>query len=149
MKIVKYKLIAIIIIILSLVFLLHNKFFVSKVIFPNGKSVVVQIADSVDEQKKGLSGIKNLDINKGMLFVYQTKLVHNFWMKDMFIPIDIIWISDNKIVDISQGLVPESYPDSTYSPKHPVNKVLEVNAGFVKKNNIKVGDMLDIVIKKQ
>ncbi len=149
MKTVKYTIIAAIIIILAVVFLLHNKHDGSKVILPNGKVVIIQVAESIDEQKKGLSGRTTLGVNEGMLFIFNTKLIPNFWMKDMLMSIDIIWISDNKIVDLSSELVPESYPDNSYSPQYPVNSVLEVNAGFIKKNNLKVGDMLDIVGKKQ
>jgi len=69
----------------------------------------------------------------------------------MLIPIDIIWISDGRVVGIAQE-VPVPSPDRpvsdeqlpTYTSPAPVHYVLEVRAGFAKRYNLSVGDTVTI-----
>jgi uncharacterized membrane protein (UPF0127 family) len=112
----------------------------------NGKVIQVSVAGTSDTRTKGLSGTTSLDQNSGMLFVFDTKQVSPlFWMKDMLIPLDLVWIGNGKIVHIDKNVPPpaKGTPDSSlklYSAGTPVDYVLEVNAGFCDQNSIKVGD---------
>jgi uncharacterized membrane protein (UPF0127 family) len=121
-----------------------------KTITVGAKKIQVQIADNAEKRAKGLSGVASLKADSGMLFVFDTKdLAPIFWMKDMLIPLDMIWIRDGKIVKIDKNvLIPSpGTPDSnlkTYSAGQTVDYVLEVNAGFSNQNNIKVGDSVDL-----
>jgi len=120
-----------------------------KVLIINGKEIKVEIANTNEKRKTGFSNRDRLDKDTGMLFVFEDKNIKpSFWMKDMKFPIDIIWIDNNKIVQIDKNISnPETgTPDSElkhYTPKIPIDLVLEVNAGFIKKNNIKVGNKID------
>lgn len=96
----------------------------------------VIVADVVKDQKsreKGLSDRDRIGINEGMLFVFENKSNHTFWMKGMEFPIDIIWISGNKIVGIERHVQPEPGKKESeltiYTPPEPIDKVLEVKAG--------------------
>ena len=63
-------------------------------------------------------------------------------MKDMYFPIDIIWIGENNtIVDITKNLSPRTYP-KTFSPKTEAKYVLEVNSGYVEAHGINIGDLV-------
>lgn len=120
-----------------------------KVITVGSKKVSIQIARSSEEKAKGLSGTESLGADSGMLFVFSPKTTPLFWMKDMLIPLDMIWISDGKIVRIDKNIpFPElNTPDSalkTYSPGQPIDYILEVNAEYSDKNNIKTGDSVDL-----
>ena len=113
-------------------------------------NIPVEIADTDEKRTKGLSGKSSLDEKSGMLFVFEKKgIIPIFWMKDMLIPIDMIWIREGKVVKIDKN-VPAPVagtPDSklvNYSPGTPIDYVLEVNAGFSDKNNLKVGDSVDL-----
>lgn len=111
------------------------------------KTVAVEVADTDAKRQKGLGGKLILPENQGMLFVFDQKQgYHSFWMKDMQIPIDIIWISGNKIVQIDKNAKPEpgvSDKDlKRYMSQNPVDYVLEVNTGWSDRNNIKVGDTI-------
>jgi len=104
------------------------------------------IADNDTTRSKGLGGITNLPANQGMLFVFQTKqITPTFWMKSMQIPLDFIWISNGKVVEITPN-VPNPAPNTPdsqlklYTPSEPIDSILEVNAGFSIKNSVKVGD---------
>lgn len=109
-----------------------------------GKTIKVKIARTPDEKAKGLSGTRYLTEDEGMLFEFSPKTKPNFWMKDMVIPIDIIWISDNKVIGIEKSVQPPSpgTPDARlelYYPTSEVDYVLEVMAGLSEKYNITTG----------
>jgi hypothetical protein len=111
--------------------------------------IKVTVARSDEARKKGLSGTKSLADNEGLLFVFSEKSEPAFWMKEMLIPIDIIWIAEDKIVKIDKNIpAPQAEaPDATlklYKPGTPVSYVLEVNAGFSDKNKLKVGTPVDL-----
>lgn len=121
----------------------------TKTVIIKDKRIKAEVADSVPKQALGLGKRTSLDENSGMLFPYSKKTVPYFWMKGMFIHIDIIWIADNKIVKIDKNVpnLPLNTPDSelpTYYPHVPVNLVLEVNSGFSDKNNFSLGDEVRI-----
>lgn len=113
-----------------------------------GVELRVEVASSVKSWQKGLSGRKSLSENKGMLFVFPQEARQSFWMKDMEFPIDIIWINDGKIVDIAPNVQPSFVePLPQYLPRLPVKFVLETVAGFSFKNNLKIGDAVEILTK--
>ncbi|MFA5359064.1 MAG: DUF192 domain-containing protein [Patescibacteria group bacterium] len=111
-----------------------------------GRNIAVEIADNTTRRNKGLSGRAKLDSNTGMLFIYPDYAIRSFWMKNMFFSLDIIWIKDNRIVGVEKNV---SLPIGAYIPvvksSDPVNAVLEVNAGFCEKNNIKIGDAVSLL----
>lgn len=113
-------------------------------------NIKAALADNEESRKKGLGGINKLEENEGMLFVFEERdTIPVFWMEDMQIAIDILWINDGKIIQIDKNLEPpgEETPDKDlvkYTPKAAVDYVLEVNAGFSDKNSIKVGDNIKI-----
>ena len=110
------------------------------VVFINGARIEVEIADSLSEKARGLSGMEGLGQNEGMFFVFDEPGYYSFWMKDMKFPIDIIWIAnDKKIIDITKNASPGSYP-SVFKPASSARYVLELNAGFADKHEIKIGD---------
>lgn len=124
-----------------------NEKVAQKIVTIGSKNINIEIADTNELREKGLGGRSTLPENNGMLFVFDSKPVMvNFWMKDMLMPIDIIWIANNKITKIDKNVpfYPAGTPDNqlkVYGPSSPIDYVLEVNSGFSAKNNIKVGDV--------
>lgn len=110
----------------------------------DGEKFLVEIADTPLERSQGLSGRSDLGSNEGMLFLFEKSDYYGFWMKGMLIPIDIIWIKDNKIIGFEKSVSPEpGVPESDlkkYLPSEPVDKVLEVSAGTVERLGIQAGD---------
>src|SRR4030043_1032375 len=121
-----------------------------KTVTINTAKISVQIADTKEKRVKGLSGVSSLPEDSGMLFVFESKGVSPlFWMKDMLIPLAIIWIGDGKVIKIDKNvpIPPTGYQDAnikTYSAGQPIDYVLEVNAGFSDKNMIKGGERGDL-----
>ena len=115
----------------------------------NGIKINLEITQSQNDKIRGLSNRKDLSQDSGMLFQYSDYQIRGFWMKDMLFPIDIIWIKNDVIVGIEKEIPPATDDNlKTYYPPLPINTVLEVNAGFSDKNNIKIGDSININIKK-
>lgn len=108
----------------------------------------VQVVSSAADMAQGLSDRKSLKEDQGMLFDFKQSTVPDFWMKNMNFNLDLIWISQNKIAAITADVPAPSGNNQklpVYSPPSPVNLVLEVNAGWAKKNNIAVGDEVKLL----
>ena len=86
--------------------------------------------------------------DQGMLFDFgPTPASTPFWMKDMNFNLDFVWIAGNKVVGITPNAPAPLSPTENlplYYPPEPVNQVLEVNAGWAKKNNVSVGDGVNL-----
>ncbi len=110
-----------------------------------GKILKVEIASTSVQREKGLSGKTSLKEDEGMLFVFDNQGVYYFWMKDMFLPIDIIWFSPEwKIIYIQKNATPDSYP-KVFGPSVNSKYVLETISGFAEKNNLKTGDTAELL----
>ena len=101
-----------------------------------------ELANTPQKRERGLMFREKLAENEGMLFVFGTEGYHSFWMKNTLIPLDIIWINAEKeIVDIKENFQPcKVGPCESYVPKYPAKYVLEANAGWIKENQLKLGD---------
>ncbi len=112
------------------------------------KVIFVMEAATDKEQNTGLSKETSLNDDSGMLFVFKESTQAFFWMKGVKFSLDIIWIKDNKVIGFEQNLPTElDVPDSQlkiYSSPGKVDYVLEVNADFIEKNNVKIGDEINL-----
>ena len=102
----------------------------------------IELADSKEERRQGLMFREKMDAGKGMLFIFDKQGFYSFWMKNTLIPLDIIWINeDKKVVVISKNAQPCA-PDECVSinPKKEARYVLELNAGIADKIGLKIGD---------
>jgi len=110
----------------------------SKVILA-GTTISVEIASTPEQRQQGLMSRTFLPENHGMLFLFEEENEEVFWMKDTLIPLDIIFIDNNKNITKIHHAVPcEKDPCSLYSGK--AKYVLEVNGGFTEDNNIQEGE---------
>jgi hypothetical protein len=105
--------------------------------------IEVEIAQTVSQQRQGLSNRVSLGENEGMLFQFSDYKIRGFWMKEMNFPLDIVWIKDDMILGI-EAKVPYPFEKDAvlpiYRSPEEVNYVLEVNAGYCEKYTIGVGD---------
>lgn len=117
-----------------------------EIVIDNGKELIeinVEIADDNGEKMRGLMFRENLNENGGMFFVFENESYQTFWMKNTFIPLDIIFIDKNfKIVDIKSAVPCEEGPCTLHKSSKPAKYVLEVNSNFTIKNNVKAGDKI-------
>lgn len=110
-----------------------------------GQKLEAEIPRTARQKEKGLGGREYLSEKKGMLFIYEEAERRPFWMKDMRISLDFIWIRDGRVVEISDNIHPrEAQPPDTLTPKEKADMVLEVKAGTTDKYGIEVGDRVEV-----
>lgn len=101
-----------------------------------------EVAVSEEEREKGLQNRQSLPGNFGMWFIFPAEVNTSFWMKDTFIPLDLIFVGSNyRVVDLIENAVPQS--EDLLSSDAPYQYVLEVNAGKVHELGIAVGDVVE------
>jgi uncharacterized protein len=110
------------------------------------RTYTVEVVDTIPAKAQGLSGRKSLPAGTGMLFVFEPAQPQSFWMHDMKFPIDIIWIQGGAVTGLVQDApVPTATDTAIFSSPGPVDLVLEVPAGTVAGDGLRVGDKVEIV----
>lgn len=98
----------------------------------------VELAETALQRMQGLQGRHTLDAQAGMLFVFDSESVATMWMKDTYIPLDMLFLDGGgRIVAIARDTRPMSL-QPLRSPG-PVKAVLELNAGTVERLGIEAG----------
>ena len=103
----------------------------------------VELALTTEQQTRGLSGRDSLAPGTGMLFKFAKADKYQFWMKDMKFALDFIWVSKGKVVQLNNDVSPptnESPYPVIIKALEPIDAVIEMPAGWVKENSVKVGD---------
>ena len=107
----------------------------------------IEKVETPSRREQGLSGRIDIPEDYGMLFVFPKEGDYGFWMKDMLVPIDIMWLSDTgTIVGIEHTVSPITYPKSFYPP-FPVRYVLETRAGIASSSGWIVGTALNLPLE--
>ncbi len=102
----------------------------------------IEIADTDFDIQTGLMYRNSMDTNQGMLFVFDDVKERFFYMKNTKIPLDIIYINDNKkIVSFQKNAKP--FDESSLPSNFPAKYVLEINAGLVDTWPLSVGDSIN------
>ncbi len=109
-----------------------------------GQAIYAEVAESAEAKAKGLSGRRRLQLDHGMYFPFETAGTYEFWMPDMYIPLDIVWVHEGVIVDISRAVpVPRAGQEpARVRSAVPASTVLEVRAGVAV--GWLVGDRVDV-----
>lgn len=108
-------------------------------------TITAEKAQTDSEKMKGLGERDSLPEDGGMIFLYDQPQQWSFWMKGMRFALDFIWINSGKVADLSENVLPPSQTNNipqVISPRVPVQYILEVNAGWIKKHNIQIGDVV-------
>lgn len=116
------------------------------------KTVVVEIADTPEKSSYGLMYKRSLSENEGMLFIFKEEQPLSFWMKNTFVDLSIGYFSKQKrLIEVKNMNAAKSEMQThfeTYESSRPAQYALEVRLGWFEKNHIKVGDKLELFIKK-
>jgi uncharacterized membrane protein (UPF0127 family) len=110
----------------------------------------VTTAETASQKERGLAGVSQLNPDQGLYFPIDTQGEPPvFWMKGMLIPIDIIWIDNNRVASIQRNAPPPAAntPDNDlqryFSPVPEPDGVLEVAANRSSEAGINVGDRVE------
>ena len=99
----------------------------------------IWVVHSAKEKARGLMYVRNMPEQSGMLFVYTESDQRSMWMKNTYIPLDIIFIKNSETIS---SIARDTEPLSLKNIRsiEPVNYVLEINAGMTKKMGIVPND---------
>ncbi|MEM6491912.1 MAG: DUF192 domain-containing protein [Pseudomonadota bacterium] len=101
--------------------------------------LTVELADSRAQQRQGLMFRRSLPEDAGMLFDYRTPRTIQMWMRNTFIPLDMIFIGvDGRVVDIAERATPLS--EEIIASRAKARAVLEVNGGAANRWGVAIGD---------
>lgn len=99
----------------------------------------VEIADTDAARARGLMFRHHLPEDHGMLFDFITPRPVSMWMKNTYIPLDMLFIrADGTIADIAERTTPHS--TDIIGSREPVRAVLELAGGVARKRGIRAGD---------
>lgn len=101
----------------------------------------VELAETQAQQAQGLMFRRQMPPDAGMLFIYSKPQVAAFWMKNTFIPLDMLFIAaDGRIVHIHPNATPQS--EATITTPQIVKAVMEINGGLAARLGVRVGDIV-------
>lgn len=126
-----------------------------RVILPDGFVVAVEIAADDVTRQQGLMYRDRLPEGTGMLFFFPQSGIYPFWMKNTRIPLDIIWIDEERrVVHLARNVPPcKADPCPSYPPEAPARYVLELSGGEAAKHAVEPGVVLrfegveDVVVR--
>ncbi len=102
----------------------------------------LEVADSYAARQKGLMYRQSLPADGGMLFAFEQEEVLRFWMKNTYVPLDIIFVDgQGRIVAVRQM---RPLDETTISSEKPAKYAIEVNEGAARNAGVKPGDSLTI-----
>ncbi len=114
--------------------------------FPNGKKIRAEVMIDPTDLMKGMMFRDSLAPDRGMLFVHAQAGKHTYWMYQVRIPLDIIWMdSSRRIVEWSLNTPPCATKASecpSYGGREDSRYVLELAGGMAEKYGLRIGDTL-------
>lgn len=125
----------------------------AEIILPDGFKVGARLALTPEEHGKGLMFINDLPQNTGMLFVFNDDGVKDFWMKNTFIDLDMVFLSREMKAGRIFHRVPRSFtgqPEAEVARAGaPARFVLELAGGTARAHGLKPGSKLKIYFNKR
>ena len=120
-----------------------------QIFLPNGKTITAELAVSDHERARGLMFREKLNSDEGMLFVFEEESYHSFWMKNMIISLDLLWLNRDKLIVHMEENVPpcKEDPCPSYAPRIGAMYVLELRAGSVAENGLEVSDKVNFILE--
>ena len=114
---------------------------------PNA-TLQLAVANNETSRELGLMCVLRLESHVGMIFVFDKDSKQEFWMKNTLIPLDMVWVRANGVVDTVAANVPKSTratPDDAVARRAGTGKyVIELAAGEAAADGIVVGSTLKI-----
>ncbi|MDP5339646.1 MAG: DUF192 domain-containing protein [Nodularia sp. (in: cyanobacteria)] len=117
----------------------------AEAIVSNGTRIQLEVARTPEQQAKGLMYRPALPDNQGMLFQFPSAQPVRFWMKNVPVPLDMVFLQNGVIKYIQDSAPPcTSEPCPTYGPNVPIDTVIELRSGRAAELNLRDGDRIKI-----
>ena len=112
--------------------------------------VEAELAYTDANRARGLMFRESMPSDAGMLFLFPSMDIYNFWMKNTLIPLDILWLNERKeIVYMVTAQPCKKDPCDSIAPLQKALYVLELNAGFANKHKLTIGTQLEFSIPSE
>jgi uncharacterized protein len=102
--------------------------------------IKADLADSADTRSKGLMFRRSLEQHQGMLFVFDRKEPHCFWMRNTPLPLTIAFVDDDGLIVNLADMKAQN--ETNHCAAQPVRYALEMNQGWFGKRNLKAGSRI-------
>ncbi len=115
----------------------------------NNQTIQLEVAREPQELYKGLKFRTALPPNHGMLFIVNKPEIISLWMKDTYVPLDMIFLKDGEIKNIVRKAPPCKIKECPgYSSNYPVNQIIELPAGSADSLGLNIGKSIQIKLKQ-
>ncbi|MGQ4648821.1 DUF192 domain-containing protein [Lyngbya aestuarii] len=109
------------------------------------QQILLEVAQTPQQRQIGLMYRTSLAPNQGMLFPFEPAQPVGFWMKNVKIPLDMIFLRDGEVKAIASNVPPCVTPQCpTYNPQVPVDQVIELRGGRAAELGLEVGQKLSV-----
>jgi uncharacterized protein len=110
-----------------------------------GANINLEVAKTTEQQAIGLMFRESLSGDRGMLFPFESERLARFWMKNVSIDLDMIFLQQGRVVHIAHKVPPcRRDPCPIYGPDTFIDTVLELAGGRAEQLGLKVGDRVEI-----
>jgi uncharacterized membrane protein (UPF0127 family) len=112
---------------------------------PQGTKINLEVATTPEQQAMGLMYRPALPDDRGMLFVFSSPQPVRFWMKNVPVALDMVFLRQGEVIYIQNSAPPcQSEPCDTYGPNEPIDQVIELRSERARELNLRVGDRITI-----
>lgn len=109
------------------------------------QQIKIEVKQNNQERAEGMMWRRSMEEDQGMLFIMDRNEPQSFWMRNTYIPLDIIFIGEDKrIVNIRKNAQPQTL--APQPSKGNAKYVLEVVGGFCEKYGVKAGDRIAFTV---
>ena len=124
-----------------------EEYYLSKVKLPDGAVILVEQMRTAEQMTRGMMFRDELKPDRGMLFSHGGPGKYPYWMYQVRIPLDIVWLNaDRRIVEISAKTPPCGKGPASTCPKYGGSEeslfVVELAGGVAARHGLKLGDLL-------
>lgn len=111
----------------------------------NGETIQLEVAETQQQQAMGFMFRSEIPTDRGMLFSFEPPRRVSFWMKNVRVPLDMVFLRDGKVVAIAADVPPcTADPCSTYGPPEMVDSVIELRGGRAAELGLQAGDEIAV-----
>lgn len=110
-----------------------------------GETIELEVAQTPQQQATGLMFREHLEDDRGMLFPFANERTARFWMKNVPISLDMIFLKGDRVVGLATDVPPcEAEPCPVYGPEALVDGVIELRGGRAEELGVGIGDRIEI-----
>lgn len=114
----------------------------------NNQVIQLEVAETPEQQQMGLMYRDNLADDRGMLFSFRPARQVGFWMKNVRIPLDMVFLRDGVVAAIEANVPPcQTDPCPVYGPAVKIDQVIELAGGRATALGIRSGDRLPVELR--